>query len=72
MKSFCEKDQAPKKDKVRGGSFRWKLVGSSLVRASAESFGFNAARRSTPLILRLKTLSRVPVRSSVRSDRSVF
>jgi hypothetical protein len=43
VKAFCEKDQASKKESMRAGSFPWKLVGSSLVRVSAESFGFKAA-----------------------------
>jgi len=43
VKAFCEKDQASKKEPMRAGSFPWKLVGSSLVRVSAESFGFRAA-----------------------------
>lgn len=43
VKGFCEKDQAPKKEHMGDGSFPWKLIGSSLVRVSAESYGFKAA-----------------------------
>ena len=44
VRGFCEKDQASKERNImRDGSFRWRLVGSSLVKETAESFGFKAA-----------------------------
>lgn len=44
VKAFClEPHQGSKKEPVRGGAVRWKLIGQSLVKVSAESFGFKVA-----------------------------
>lgn len=45
IKTFSEQCQPSKKELVRHGTVRWKLVGQSLVRVSAESFGFKAANQ---------------------------
>ena len=43
IKTVSTQCHASKRELVRGGTVEWKLVGQSLIRASAESFGFKAA-----------------------------
>lgn len=43
LKAVCESTHASKKEHVRDEHFRWRLVGSSLVKETAKSFWFQAA-----------------------------